>query len=1131
MAPASSQPVSFARAAEDPLLRAEIAKRDKAREATHHGAAETDPTEPTAEKDKGSAENVEEAAEKTAVPNGEDAAARREKALAKESVSNRVLRAVLRGDMEGLTEAIKRKRLKGVAVALTEDDRKRTALHMAAGIKNVGMARALMKQWRRELNRSLEDELDSLGQRRDMFIQEALSSSTTDDRTLPGGEKAAHDIEYFQEWLSEERLRLVRVTELRCEECWRKAITARDTMGRTPLHYAAAAGTGATLLQTLLTTGRADLCARDASNGRDLAIFSALKEKLNRAPMDRKWTSIAFDDHHLNNPDQCARGSKPTNPLVFPGGGEFHRRTGKIRRYSSRAGRGEAEAKGGSMWSRDEQAKQVSDPRKGPDGLTADTAKVKWFCGALGKTAERLSGRTGGGAEAFLLSVFEDLDRHGNGTLSMGRFREALDDVNVRVSEETLLEVGRYFRAPTLEYHRSHHGNHSSGYRSTQGNKGTPIDCKPVEMSYIPLMDIVFGRKRVREPTTGVLNGEDATSDDPQRGGDGSPGHNLRQAIAQPGGRSASKGRDERTDDNDRCYVNAGRILAARVAVIETPDALGRSPLFLAAAADSVAAVKTLIRHGAASSLAVDGTGLTPYSVAPSSLMRSVLAGEARHSLYQAISKRSSGRHLAGGAKEDGIAEQEATGHELAASLDDPAKTLLETQRMETWVLTLAEGEQSDTTENKTRVDQKTSLHLAATAGLPEVVKHIVCRGMGEPKGSGRLKTAAKTTGGAGPARPAWKTSWKPPEHICGEPRLNTAHHALDHRRTFCQDLSNEATSTTDANGWSALHASCDEASSRHYTCALALLGSQKDPNARTNTGRTPLHVAAAGGASSAEVRGVGDLIPMLVSHGADLEARDGEGLRPIHVAAKTGRHVALLALLAAGADAWSVTPRKWNALHYSIAGGHLETTRLLAYWDADSGVFSRQKNSAGVTAMDLGRTNEIRSATPNLWEAAALGDVEHVSRVCLESARSLKDVSGKPWACPRVNHKTPGLGFTPLHACIAGLAAVTRGVDALDARCRTPLALAAAAGSLEVVETLIKAGADTRAVDVDGNTPLHFAFAYANAEIGAVLLEEGADLEACSGSKKTPRDVAGLCADLALGGESGGGCDELVFS
>lgn len=120
----------------------------------------------------------------------------------------------------------------------------------------------------------------------------------------------------------------------------------------------------------------------------------------------------------------------------------------------------------------------------------------------------------------------------------------------------------------------------------------------------------------------------------------------------------------------------------------------------------------------------------------------------------------------------------------------------------------------------------------------------------------------------------------------------------------------------------------------------------------------------------------------MLVCHGADLEARDGEGLRPIHVAAKTGRHVALLALLAAGADAWSVTPRKWNAFHYSIAGGYVKTTRLLAYWDADSGVLGRQKNSAGVAAMDLGRCDggPAEQSSRDAWkdQAAILPLIVH---------------------------------------------------------------------------------------------------------------------------------------------------------
>lgn len=77
-----------------------------------------------------------------------------------------------------------------------------------------------------------------------------------------------------------------------------------------------------------------------------------------------------------------------------------------------------------------------------------------------------------------------------------------------------------------------------------------------------------------------------------------------------------------------------------------------------------------------------------------------------------------------------------------------------------------------------------------------------------------------------------------------------------------------------------------------------------------------------------------------------------------------------------------------------------------------------------------------------------------------------------------------------------------------------------ATCGMTQVVEMLIKAGADTRAVDVDGNTPLHFAFAYANVEVGALLSEEGAELEACNGGGHTPQDVAGLCADLAPGGK-----------
>lgn len=80
----------------------------------------------------------------------------------------------------------------------------------------------------------------------------------------------------------------------------------------------------------------------------------------------------------------------------------------------------------------------------------------------------------------------------------MRQFFEALRDVNVRVSEHTLLEVGRYFQSPTLKDRREsrHRDQHDSTYRNTRGGRDAVIDCASIEIAYIRLMDVVFGREK-----------------------------------------------------------------------------------------------------------------------------------------------------------------------------------------------------------------------------------------------------------------------------------------------------------------------------------------------------------------------------------------------------------------------------------------------------------------------------------------------------------------------------------------------------------------------------------------------------------------------------------------------------------
>lgn len=312
---------------------------------------------------------------------------------------------------------------------------------------------------------------------------------------------------------------------------------------------------------------------------------------------------------------------------------------------------------------------------------------------------------------------------------------------------------------------------------------------------------------------------------------------------------SGSSDNEEGQRGDDRCYVDVRRICAARLAILESKDALGRPPLFVAAAAGSCSVTKELIRCGAASTLAVRGTGLAAHSVASSLLMKRILSGEARLSLDKAILVRQKrGYHGSStGAIENEpvktVAQDDQESLNGRAVADDDTYDI-ETGRMEAWLSTLVEGELAATLARATRVDQKTSLHLAATAGLPQAVGALVERGVGKRKVVRGIRSVGRGAERARSERPGWTSSLQPPNALLGEIRFSNGHCAHKHRNRL-QDFAYNDAETTDVDGWSPLHACCAENSPPHYHCALTLLGKNWDPNARTNTGKTPLYVAA----------------------------------------------------------------------------------------------------------------------------------------------------------------------------------------------------------------------------------------------------------------------------------------------
>ncbi|CAO2837046.1 unnamed protein product [Amaranthus hypochondriacus] len=192
-----------------------------------------------------------------------------------------------------------------------------------------------------------------------------------------------------------------------------------------------------------------------------------------------------------------------------------------------------------------------------------------------------------------------------------------------------------------------------------------------------------------------------------------------------------------------------------------------------------------------------------------------------------------------------------------------------------------------------------------------------------------------------------------------------------------------------------------------------------------------------------------------------DVNVKDAEGETPLIHAARQGHNATVKYLLEHGADSSIASDLGATALHHAAGIGNVELIRLLL--------------SKGALV-----DSQSDSGTPLIW-AAGHGQTDAVE-VLLE------------------HHANPNSetdeNITPLLSAVAAgsLACLEKLIQAganvnIIAGGTTPLHIAADIGSSDLINCLLKAGADPNSTDEDGHKPIQVAAARGNKDAVEILL------------------------------------------